>query len=109
MMPPAPGRLSTTRFAVPQRSETFCATIRATRSVPPPGGFGTRKRTGRDGYCCATVGGAKSAQPSSRTKSAGNRDGFNTFAFRLSPFDLPSGGLALGDELQPREVGVEAV
>src|SRR5687768_217319 len=52
--PLAPPRLSTTT-GWPQPSESFCATVREMMSVPPPGGNGTMRRTGRLGYACAAV------------------------------------------------------
>src|SRR5262245_41139059 len=38
-----------------QVSFSFCATMRAKKSVAPPGGCPERKRTGFDGYDCANV------------------------------------------------------
>src|SRR5687767_11115029 len=52
MLPPAPGRLSTTTDW-PSDSVICCAITRATISVPPPGANGMIRRTGRAGYCCA--------------------------------------------------------
>src|SRR5262245_23410657 len=56
MMPFAPARFSTTT-GWPQVSVSRCATVRDVISVPPPGGYGTSRRTGRDGYgaCAAAV------------------------------------------------------
>src|SRR3954468_1303435 len=54
MLVPPPGRLSTNTLA-PSDSESFCATVRPTKSVPPPGTYGTTRRTARDGYVCATT------------------------------------------------------
>src|SRR5258706_15467727 len=55
MLPPAPARLSATT-CTPHTSVRRCAARRPRMSVGPPGGNGTMKRTGFDGYCCATVG-----------------------------------------------------
>ena len=49
MLPPAPGRLSTTTDC-PQRSFSFCPTMRASTSVPPPGAKGAISRIGFIGY-----------------------------------------------------------
>src|SRR5260221_10961904 len=51
MVVPAPGLLSITT-GWPSRGASFSPTARATMSTPPPGGNGTMKRIGRDGYCC---------------------------------------------------------
>jgi hypothetical protein len=48
MVPPAPGRLSTTTV-LPHSSVKCCATMRLTTSVKPPGANGTIMRTGRSG------------------------------------------------------------
>src|SRR6187399_3246641 len=53
MLPPAPGRLSTTTDW-PNDSVNCCDRTRATMSVPPPGAYGTINRSGRDGYDCAS-------------------------------------------------------
>src|SRR6476469_7141743 len=45
----APGRLSMTNV-VPSRSASFWPIRRAIVSEPPPGAYGTTKRTGRFGY-----------------------------------------------------------
>src|SRR6185436_5670943 len=47
--PDAPGRCSMTTGCI-QVSVSFCATMRAKKSVAPPGGCPERKRTGLDGY-----------------------------------------------------------
>src|SRR3954462_12432734 len=49
MMPPAPGRLSTINCWL-NACESFCATMRPTMSVPPPGAIGITMRTGFAGY-----------------------------------------------------------
>src|SRR5258706_14506883 len=51
MVVPAPGLLSITT-GWPRRGASFSPSARATMSTPPPGGNGTMKRIGRDGYCC---------------------------------------------------------
>src|SRR5467141_2870626 len=54
---PATTPLPPTRFSTttgwPSVSLRRAATRRPTRSGPPPGGIGTRKRTGFDGYCAS--------------------------------------------------------
>src|SRR5262245_56914140 len=50
MIPVAPPRLSTT-ICWPSRSTRRGPIARTTMSVPPPGGYGTTMRIGRDGYC----------------------------------------------------------
>src|SRR3954462_5371098 len=50
MLPPAPGRFSTTT-GWPRRSDIGTAMLRATRSALPPGGKLTMKRIGFDGHC----------------------------------------------------------
>src|SRR5688572_24506424 len=62
IVPPAPPRLSTTT-GTPRASLSRCATMRPTISLPPPGGNGTMKRTGRLGYCCADTPAAPSDAP----------------------------------------------
>src|SRR5258706_167519 len=52
MFPFAPGRFSTTT-CWPSRGESRDAMARATRSLAPPGGNPTRKRTGFTGYASA--------------------------------------------------------
>ena len=57
-MPPAPARLSTTT-ATPQLSLIFSASMRATASTPPPGGYATNRRIVLLGnFCgvCARLG-----------------------------------------------------
>ena len=46
--PAAPPRLSTTT-GCPRRSDSFCANVRPTMSVLPPGGYGTMNRIGFEG------------------------------------------------------------
>ena len=53
MLPPAPGRLSTTT-AYPSCSVSFWLTSRATILEPPPGGKGSMSRIGLSGYGCAS-------------------------------------------------------
>ena len=48
-MPPAPPRLSTMTCCL-SGSASRCATTRARMSLPPPGGKGTIRRMGREGY-----------------------------------------------------------
>src|ERR1700688_391624 len=52
MLPLAPGRLSTTT-GCPQRSDSFCPTVRARMSMPVPGVKGTMICTGLFGYGCS--------------------------------------------------------
>src|SRR5262245_5656844 len=52
--PPAPGRLSM-RTDWFQRRETSSPSVRAMMSTAPPGGNGTRMRTGWDGKFCAAA------------------------------------------------------
>src|SRR2546421_5519416 len=61
MFPAAPGRLSTIT-CWPHASESFCAAARASRSVVPPAGNGTTRRTGLVGYvaCAPLANGAAS-------------------------------------------------
>jgi hypothetical protein len=57
MVPPAPGRLSTTTFCG-QLSASFCAMKRAVMSGPPPGVKPTTMRIGLAGYvpvCAAAI------------------------------------------------------
>src|SRR5436309_5836956 len=54
MLPPAPARLSMTK-GWPRISAIFGVTVRATMSVPPPGGNGTMTRIGLDGKVCASA------------------------------------------------------
>src|SRR5262249_54318781 len=60
MLPLPPTRFSTTT-GCPSASESLGARMRPTRSGPPPGGKGTRRWIGRDGYC-ATAPCARSAR-----------------------------------------------
>src|SRR5262245_61899724 len=57
MVPPAPGRFSIT-IGCPIAVLSWVATSRATKSVPPPAGKGTIRRTGFVGQSCATAGDA---------------------------------------------------
>src|SRR5688572_31684028 len=63
-MPAAPARLSTTT-CWPRYSESLGLIVRATMSVPPPGGKATMMRTGLEGNDCAAANGppASSANP----------------------------------------------
>jgi len=54
MLPPAPARFSMTK-GCPRISAIFGVTVRATMSVPPPGGNGTMTRIGFDGKFCASA------------------------------------------------------
>src|SRR5688572_28238128 len=58
MLPCAPARLST-MTCWPHVSPSFAARIRASASVPPPGGNGTMKRTGLSGNCAGTCASAR--------------------------------------------------
>src|SRR4029079_14995943 len=49
----------------PSPSLRRCWRMRAMTSVPPPGGYGTKKRTGFDGQSCAPATADASASPSS--------------------------------------------
>src|SRR5688500_11749550 len=74
MIPAAPPRLSTTNCC-PTRSPIFCVRMRATMSLPPPGGHGTIIRTGFTGYvwACSVAAGASSAAsaaPKARLRAA---------------------------------------
>src|SRR5687768_2007124 len=57
MLPLAPGRFSTTTWT-PRGSASFCASVRAMMSEPPPGGYVTTRRTGLAGKGCAPANGA---------------------------------------------------
>src|SRR5690242_6252435 len=65
MLPLPPTRFSTTT-GWPSASESFGAKMRPTRSGPPPGGNGTRRRIGCVGYC-ASASQAKTASTSAKT------------------------------------------
>ena len=66
IVPPAPVRFSITT-GCPQFSLIFCAMMRASVSVPPPGENGTTKRIGLVGnFCCAC------ATPGMRREGGGN-------------------------------------
>src|ERR1700676_2492735 len=54
MLPRAPGRLSTTT-GCPQRSDSFCPTVRARMSMPVPGVKGTMICTGLFGYALSPL------------------------------------------------------
>jgi hypothetical protein len=60
ILPLAPARLSTST-CWPQESESFCATMRVTMSVAPPGENGTMTRTDLTGKLCASAGVAPSS------------------------------------------------
>src|ERR1019366_3755727 len=53
-VPPAPGRLSM-MTCCPQAAVSFCPTMRARKSVEPPGGKGTMTRMVLLGYACASA------------------------------------------------------
>src|SRR3954466_11793667 len=61
MLPPAPARLSATT-CTPHDSVSRCAARRPRMSVGPPGGNGMMKRTGLDGYDCASAQGVPATQ-----------------------------------------------
>src|SRR5437016_1998781 len=65
-MPPAPALFSMTTVQ-PVDFASSCATSRETASVPPPGGNGTIRRIGRDGYVCAPTGAASTRAASAAT------------------------------------------
>src|SRR3954471_24244945 len=69
----APGRLSIT-IGWPRYSDNFAVKARETRSVPPPGGYGTIQRIGLLGqvFACARILVGASAQ-SVRMKTAVQR------------------------------------
>src|ERR1700754_719093 len=61
ILPPAPGRFSTTMFQ-PVSSVMACAIVRDDASVPPAGGNGTIMVIGPDGYllCARAIPGSDS-------------------------------------------------
>src|SRR6266571_4226112 len=69
MLPAAPGRFSTTR-GWPRPSAILGAMRRATTSAPPPGGYGTIRRTGFDGYCAKAASGKRRMKRKNRTSNA---------------------------------------
>ena len=60
IVPPPPARLSMTT-PVLRFSATRCPVVRASRSVPPPGGCGTTSRIGLDGYGAGSAADATAA------------------------------------------------
>src|SRR5258706_13747123 len=52
MLPPAPGRLSMTT-GCPSLATSLGCIVRAMRSAPPPGAYGTMKRSGFVAKLCA--------------------------------------------------------
>ena len=71
MLPPAPGRLSTTACSF-HASAIFCAAARARMSVVPPGGNGTTMRIGLVGnaVCASAAGGTATATTSEAARAA---------------------------------------
>src|SRR6185312_12859645 len=70
MLPPAPGRSSTTT-PWPHASLSFCARSRATTSVAPPAAKGTMMRTGRAGHASALArDGARAASATARQRES---------------------------------------
>src|SRR5947209_17131143 len=65
MLPPAPARFSMMK-GCPRISAIFGVTVRATMSVPPPGGNGTTTRIGFDGKLCASALAAKASANAKR-------------------------------------------
>src|SRR5262245_43971610 len=74
-MPPAPDRFSTTTGCF-SPVPAFCATMRATMSVPPPGAYGTTRRIGLLGSAWPSAAWAKQAHSSNAaaTRTAFLRD-----------------------------------
>src|SRR5688572_19247194 len=70
MLPCAPARLSMTT-CWPHSSASFAPRMRASASVPPPGGNGTMKRTGFSGKRSCAATGKASAQASNHQKRMG--------------------------------------
>ena len=69
IVPPAPPRLSTT-IGWPRRSDSFCARLRAMKSVAPPAGNGTMRRIGLSGYAADTVPAARQSIATAKQECA---------------------------------------
>src|SRR3954469_11339562 len=71
-MPPPPDRLSTTNWRF-KLSLSFCVSMRASKSLAPPGAAATMTRTGLDGYSAALCAEEMSGSANTaRIASAGN-------------------------------------
>src|SRR5262245_14297718 len=86
ILPPAPGRFSTTN-CWPTRSDNHWPIRRAATSVVPAGANGTTMRTGRDGYACAQAkretAGRAITPPAARVKKV-LREGFMALLLRAA-------------------------
>src|SRR3569832_1737899 len=96
-MAPPPGLLSMTP-AWPMLSESFCPTMRAIRSLPPPGVKPTTIWIARDGYfatssCARTALVIKASSPRQETMAGDFRQAF--IALKPGDVDMKYGGLAV--------------
>ncbi|MOA18094.1 hypothetical protein D3C78_1383820 [compost metagenome] len=86
-LPPAPGRLSMTTVQLFLSANSW-ATVRAMKSVPPPGGKGTTRRMGllgKAGWATAAVmGTAAAARPNRAAHRRADRERVEK-AMELSP------------------------
>src|SRR5439155_483335 len=83
MLPPAPGRLST-MMLLPIAAVIFSASMRAIRSPALPGGKGTTKRIGFEGYGCAAAA-KEASERRNESASRFTRPSLMQSAGRLAP------------------------
>src|ERR1700726_3463034 len=108
MLPPAPGRFSTT-MGWPRRTDSHWPIKRATTSTEPPGAKPTTTRTGRDGYVSAQatreIAGSVTA-PAARCRSA-LREGFIIcLDLNVSSHGAQYARVIVKAELPTRRIGV---
>src|SRR5882672_114728 len=81
MLPPAPPRFSTTT-CWPRPSDIFWASGRPMVSLPPPGGYGSTRRIGLTGYCCANTVAVPNAENAVKALAVNQRPTLKT---RMQP------------------------
>src|SRR5579871_2974930 len=101
-MAPPPGLFSMTT-GWPRRSDSFCPTIRAIRSLPPPGVNPTTMRIARDGYfagssCALALVAAKAASARQTLMAAYRREFF--MRLKRCDLDMKHGRLAVVERHQ---------
>jgi hypothetical protein len=73
MVPPAPGRFSTTTVCLSE-APTFSKTMRPTMSITPAGAKGTKRRMLREGYAAVSACAETTQTNSPAIAAAPNRD-----------------------------------
>src|SRR5438477_792363 len=101
MLPPAPGRLSTTTGCF-QLAVIFSASMRAIRPPALPGGKGTTKRTGLAGYVCAAA-----APPSRSARNKTTTRGIGLLRAGILRSLVPLRSRSFDDLAEPLDLGAD--